>query len=585
VLTPWGQALDPERPLPEYPRPQLVRDSYLNLNGRWQYAVTASAELPARWDGTIVVPFSPETPLSGVGHVVQPHEVLHYRRSVRLPDGSAPPGCRVLLHFGAVDQWCRVVLNGTTLGEHTGGYLPFWFDLTDALQPGDNDLHVVVRDPTDRGVLSRGKQSLTPGGIWYTPTSGIWQTVWLETVPDPWVERLTIEPHPATGALTVVAHLAATSLVDAVDCDVRVLAEGVEVAAARGRAGTPIQVTVPAPRQWSPDDPFLYDLVVTAGEDTVRSYAGLRCFGVGRDEQGLPRLLLNGRPYFPAGVLDQGYWPDGGMTPPSDEAMVHDIATMKRLGFTMLRKHVTIEPLRWYHHCDRLGMLVWQDMVNGGGRYHHRVVTTPALVPLHLPDRWYAAFAREDADGRAHWLAEADQTIRHLQAVVSLALWVPFNEGWGQFDAAAVAQRVRTLDPTRPVDHASGWHDQGAGDLTSMHVYVRPVRVPRRRRRTAARVLALTEYGGYSWRVEGHTAGPAAFGYRRFSDAHALGAAFTRLHAEQVVPAIARGLGATVYTQLSDVETETNGLLTCDRRVQKLPDEVVQSVTSRLRLP
>jgi hypothetical protein len=588
VLTPWGEALDAERPLPEYPRPQLVRDSYLNLNGRWQYAVTASAAPPPRWDGTIVVPFSPETPLSGVGHVLQPHEVLHYRRSVRLPSGFAGPDQRVLLHLGAVDQWCRVVLNGTTLGEHTGGYLPFWFDVTDALQPGDNDLHVVVRDPTDRGVLSRGKQNLSPGGIWYTPTSGIWQTVWMEAVPDPWVDRLTLEPHLPAGALTVVAHLAATTLVGPVDCDVVVLADGVEVARAHGPAGAPVRVDVPDPREWTPEHPFLYDLVVRAGADTVRSYAGLRSFGVGQDEHGLPRLLLNGRPHLPVGVLDQGYWPDGGLTPPSDAAMVHDIATMKRLGFTLLRKHVKVEPLRWYHHCDRLGMLVWQDMVNGGGRYHHRVVTAPALVPPRLPDRWYAAFAREDAAGRAHWLAEADETVRHLRSVVSLALWVPFNEGWGQFDAAAVARRVRALDHSRPVDHASGWHDQGAGDLVSLHVYVKPVRLPRRRRRRNgrnARALALTEYGGYSWRVEGHTAGADAFGYRRFADAQALGAAFTHLHDEQVVPAIGRGLAATVYTQLSDVETEANGLLTADRRVQKLPDEVVQAVTSRLRLP
>jgi hypothetical protein len=255
----------------------------------------------------------------------------------------------------------------------------------------------------------------------------------------------------------------------------------------------------------------------------------------------------------------------------------------------MLRKHIKIEPLRWYYHCDRLGMLVWQDMVNGGGRYRSSVVSAPAigpaLAPVHLRDRWHRLFAREDAAGRQHWLAEADETVEHLRNVVSLAVWVPFNEGWGQFDAAAVAERVRRLDPTRTIDHASGWHDQGAGDLTSLHVYVRPVRVPRRRRRTAHRALALTEYGGYAWRVPGHSASASEFGYRRFGDAGALGGAFTRLHDTQVLPAIAQGLAATVYTQLSDVEDETNGLLTADRAVQKLPDALVQAVTGRLRLP
>jgi hypothetical protein len=355
------------------------------------------------------------------------------------------------------------------------------------------------------------------------------------------------------------------------------------VAAAEVPVGEPVRVAIPDPRPWSPDDPFRYDISVTLGADRVRGYFGMRSFAVGPDAHGVPRLLLNGAPYFHAGLLDQGYWPDGLYTPPSDEAMVHDIVTMKRLGFTMLRKHIKVEPLRWYYHCDRLGILVWQDMVNGGGAYHPLVITAPAVLPLRLRDRRWRWFGRADAAGRARFRAELRETIAHLRNVVSLAVWVPFNEGWGQFDAAAIAAETATLDPSRPVDHASGWHDQGAGDLRSLHVYFRRFRVPRRRRGDR-RVLALSEYGGYNLRVDGHTFSDRDFGYRRFHSPDALGAAYLRLHDEQILPAIARGLSATVYTQLSDVEDELNGLLTYDRRVLKLDEDLVRGVNRRLRL-
>ena len=604
LLTPWGEVLDVDHPLPEHPRPQLVRDGWLNLNGRWQYAITATEDLPdpGSFDGLIVVPFSPETLLSGVRRVVTPDDVLHYRRTFALPEGFRPAGpSRVLLHLGAVDQWCRVLVNGRVVGEHLGGYLPFTCDVTEALAAGENEVRVVVRDPSDTGHLSRGKQRLARGGIWYTAQSGIWQTVWLEAVPERWIDRLEIVPDlgpapqaPGAEALRVVVRTVAAAPTGGVappapadlPVDVVVRSGGVEIARASGRAGDELVLPLPGARRWSPEDPFLLDLEVRAGADVVRSYAGLRSFGLGPDETGLPRLLLNGRPYFHAGVLDQGYWSDGGYTPPADGAMVHDIATMKRLGFTMLRKHIKVEPLRWYHHCDRLGMLVWQDMVNGGGRYNPAVISVPAAVSrVHLDDRHHRPFARGDEAGRAHWLAELEQTVGLLGNVVSLAMWVPFNEGWGQFDAAAVCDRVRALDPTRTVDHASGWHDQGAGDLTSLHVYVRPFKVPRRRRATQHRALALTEYGGYSLRLPEHATTPREFGYRRYRDTATLAAAFTALHTRQVIPAIARGLSATVYTQLSDVEDETNGLLTYDRRVLKLDEDVVGPITAQLRLP
>ncbi|MFC4120417.1 glycoside hydrolase family 2 protein [Nonomuraea zeae] len=573
MLTRWGASLDPDAVLPEYPRPQLVRDSYLNLNGRWEYAITAG-EAPAAYDGEIVVPFSPESPLSGVNRQLQPGETLWYRRTLTPPPGFLTG--RPLLHFGAVDQSCRVLLNGVEVGTHTGGYLPFTCDLGEALRDGENELVVAVRDPSDTGWHARGKQKLRRGGIWYTAQSGIWQTVWLECVPEPYVARLTLTPLPGDACVEVTVHSSGAG-----EAGVEIRADGEIVATATVQAGSPARLPVPGARLWSPEDPFLYDVTVRLGEDRVDGYFGMRSFSVGADASGVPRLLLNGAPYFHAGILDQGYWPDGLYTPPSDEAMVYDIATMKRLGFTMLRKHIKIEPMRWYYHCDRLGMIVWQDIVNGGGRHHPLVVTAPALVPLRLPDRLHRWFGRGDAEGRRHFESELRESIEHLRNVVSIAVWVPFNEGWGQFDAARIAAEVAAFDPTRSVDHASGWHDQGAGDMRSLHVYFRRFRAPRRR---DARVLVLSEYGGYGLRVGGHTFGDAAFGYRRYDTAAALGEAFARLHAEEIAPAIAAGLSATVYTQLSDVEDELNGLLTYDRQVLKLPEERIRAVNALLRL-
>ncbi len=565
-----------DNPLPEYPRPQLVRDSYLNLNGRWEYAIRDYA--PETYDGEILVPYSPEAPLSGVNRHLLPGEILWYRRRFDLPEDFRDG--RVILHFGAVDQTCRVWVNDDEVGGHTGGYLPFSFDVTDALHDSGNILVVAVRDDTGDG--SRGKQRLRRGGIWYTAQSGIWQTVWAERVPEVHVERLTLTPLLGVSCVkdSCVEVTVHASGGEAGDAHVEISAGEQTVARATVPAGRPVRVPLPEVRAWSPEDPYLYDVTVSLGTDRVRSYFGMRSFSVGPDADGIPRLLLNGRPYFHAGVLDQGYWPGGLYTPPSDEAMIHDIATMKRLGFTMLRKHIKIEPLRWYYHCDRLGILVWQDMVNGGEPYRPWVVTTPAFLPVvRLDDRRHRRFGRADAAGRTAFEAETRATVEHLRNVVSLAVWVPFNEGWGQFDAARIAAELARLDPTRTVDHASGWHDQRAGDLRSLHVYFRRFRPPR----PDGRVLVLSEYGGYSLRVEGHVWGEKEFGYRRYRSAEALGEAFARLHEEQIIPAVARGLSATVYTQLSDVEDEINGLLTYDRAVLKLPEDLVRSITERLR--
>ncbi|MFD5865349.1 glycoside hydrolase family 2 protein [Agromyces sp. NPDC127015] len=591
--TPWADAIDPAAVLPEYPRPQLARDSHLSLNGWWEHAFTVDDRRPPAWAGAILVPFSPEAELSGVGRQLQPGEHLWYRRTVRLPEGFLVD--RVVLHFGAVDQRCRVFVDDVLVGAHAGGYLPFSLDVTDALADGEeHELVVDVVDPSDTSYHSRGKQSLKRGGIWYTAQSGIWQSVWIESVPAlhvagldlrPRLDDETVEvvveastPHePPTGGATETATGPAGPPV----ATVVLLADGLEVARAEGAAGATLTLAVPQARRWSPDDPYLYDVEVRLGDDLVRSYVGMRSVGVAPDAFGRPRLVLNGEPVFHAAVLDQGYWPEGLYTPPSDEAMVHDLTSMKALGFNAVRKHIKIEPLRWYHHCDRLGLLVWQDMVNGGRRYNPAVITAPVKLPVRLDDRRHRRFGRQDASGRAEFTVELESTVRLLKNAPSVVVWVPFNEGWGQFDALDAVERVREIDPSRVVDHASGWHDQGGGDLLSLHVYFRRLK-PGRDWGRDGRAVVVSEYGGYSLRLPGHEFSPREFGYRRYRSVDALTDGFVELHRREVLPAIAAGLSGIVYTQLSDVEDELNGLLTADRTVVKVDADRVRDVLGEL---
>lgn len=569
LTTPWGERLEENRILTEYPRPQMRRDSYLNLNGRWEYAITDSDEPPLRWDGTILVPFSPESALSGVGRTLRPGETLWYRREVTVPEGFLPRDGRLLLHFGAVDQEAAVYLNGVLLGRHMGGYNAFTLDATDALGPR-NTLVVRVHDDTDAGFHSRGKQKTRRGGIWYTPQSGIWQTVWMEAVPRHYIESLRIVPLFDRSAVEVTVYCS-----QPLQCEATV--DGRTVPFTSGEAA---RIPMPDFRAWSPEDPFLYDLTVTLGEDRIESYFGMRKIEVRADRGGVKRLFLNGEPYFHSGLLDQGYWPDGLYTAPSDEALIFDIRTAKAMGFNLLRKHIKVEPMRWYYHCDRLGMLVWQDMPSGGGKYRFSTVTLPLVTGVHRCDNRYRAFARASSQGRAEYMDELEEMVLQLFNAPSVALWVPFNEGWGQFDSTRVMERLRALDPTRPVDPASGWHDQGAGDLRSLHVYFKPFRFRRDRR---GRALALSEFGGYNLRVDGHCFSQKDYGYRRLPDAAALWRDFARLYERQVLPAVPRGLCAAVYTQLSDVEDELNGLMTYDRRVVKLDAEDVRELNDRLR--
>ena len=569
LMTPWGEHLDENCILTEYPRPQMRRNSYLNLNGRWEYAITDSDESPPRWDGTILVPFSPESALSGVGRSLRPGQTLWYRREVIVPQGFIPADGRLLLHFGAVDQEAAVYWNGRLLGRHMGGYNAFTLDATDALGPR-NSLVVRVHDDTDASFHSRGKQKTRRGGIWYTPQSGIWQTVWMEAVPRHYIESLRIVPLFDQSAVEVMVRCS-----QPLQCEATVDGRTVPFT-----SGEPARIPMPDFRAWSPEDPYLYDLSVTLGEDRVESYFGMRKMEVRADRGGVKRLFLNGEPYFQSGLLDQGYWPDGLYTAPSDEALIYDIQTAKAMGFNLLRKHIKVEPMRWYYHCDRLGMLVWQDMPSGGGKYRFSTITLPLVTGIHRRDNHYRAFARASSQGRGEYMDELEEMVGQLFNAPSVVLWVPFNEGWGQFDSTLVMERLRALDPTRPVDPASGWHDQGAGELRSLHVYFKPFRFRRDRR---GRALALSEFGGYNLRVDGHCFNQKDYGYRRLPDAAALWRDFSRLYEREVLPAVPRGLCASVYTQLSDVEDELNGLMTYDRRVVKLDADEVRELNEQLK--
>lgn len=557
--TVWTDAVDLNNPLPEYPRPQLARRGWMSLNGPWDYAINDSTRFPREFDGQIIVPFSPETGLSGVKREVKSGEYLWYRREIIVPPAFS--GKRIILHFGAVDQTAVVWVNSSQVINHTGGYLPFEADVTEAIEDGVMLITVRVSDDTEKGGHTRGKQKTRRGGIWYTPQSGIWQSVWMEAVPECYVKNLRVTPLFDQGSVEIAAEI---------------VGEEPAYAGFNGRSYLlPAEIPVPDFEAWSPENPRLYGFTVTCGEDEVQSYFAMRKFSVEQDERGVPRLFLNNRPYFQNGVLDQGYWPDGLYTAPTDEAMIYDISSAKAMGFNMLRKHIKVEPLRWYYHCDRLGMLVWQDMPNGGGSYNAAVVSAPLVTGVHIKDGAYALFARGDKEARAEFRAELAEMVRHLYNCPCVSMWVIFNEGWGQFDAADMLELVRSIDKTRPIDHASGWHDQGVGQVKSEHVYFRRYSFKPDKK---GRAVLLSEFGGYGHRVLGHCFGNKDFGYKKFEMPAQLEIAIEELYQGQIGPARLQGLSAAVYTQLADVEDELNGLLTYDRKVAKIAPEVVRKL-------
>ena len=578
-------------PLAEYPRPALRRDSCEILNGPWQYAITQTAEYPAAWQGSILVPYSPEAPASGVNRTLQPGQWLHYHRLFAPPAGE---GGRVLLHFGAVDYACAVQVNGHLAGGHRGGYWPFTLDITDLLNgTGRNSLWVAVQDPTGHGTQARGKQTLKPGGMFYPAQSGIWQTVWLERVPDNYIQTLTVTPDYDARTVTVRVHTAKPG--GAVNLWAMVRAGGVTIAEDWGsdEADQDGEVTLNIPEEhffpWSPDTPFLYDLTVgtnqgeEAGFDTVHSYFALRKWSCAPDAHGVLRFCLNDKPILLNGLLDQGYWPEGLYTPPSDAAVERELSEVKALGFNLLRKHAKIEPQRWYYHCDRLGLIVWQDIVNGGSAYNLWFVTylTNVLQPLlrRFPDgkAAYSLLSRAKPAGREEYAHELADTVQALRCHPCIACWVPFNEGWGQFDARKAVQTLRTLDGTRLVDEASGWFDQGGGDVHSLHNYFYPLRI-----RPQKRTVALSEYGGIAWPMPGHEPPHKTYGYGTAKDRQELTARYKKLQLKTVLPQLEKGLSALVYTQLTDVEDEVNGLFTYDRAAVKPDANAVRSVNAAL---
>ena len=578
-------------PLAEYPRPAMRRDSCEILNGSWQYAITQTAEYPAAWQGSILVPYSPEAPASGVNRTLQPGQWLHYHRLFAPPAGE---GGRVLLHFGAVDYACAVQVNGHLAGGHRGGYWPFTLDITDLLNgTGRNSLWVAVQDPTGHGTQARGKQTLKPGGMFYPAQSGIWQTVWLERVPDNYIQTLTVTPDYDARTVTVRAHTAKPG--GAVNLWAMVRAGGVTIAEDWGsdEADQDGEVTLNIPEEhffpWSPDTPFLYDLTVgtnqgeKAGLDTEHSDFALRKWSCAPDAHGVLRFCLNDKPILLNGLLDQGYWPEGLYTPPSDAAVERELSEVKALGFNLLRKHAKIEPQRWYYHCDRLGLIVWQDIVNGGSAYNLWFVTylTNVLQPLlrRFPDgkACRRLLSRAKPAGREEYAHELADTVQALRCHPCIACWVPFNEGWGQFDAGKAVQALRTLDGTRLVDEASGWFDQGGGDVHSLHNYFYPLRI-----RPQKRTVALSEYGGIAWPMPGHEPPHKTYGYGTAKDRQELTARYKKLQLKTVLPQLEKGLSALVYTQLTDVEDEVNGLFTYDRAAVKPDANAVRSVNAAL---
>lgn len=567
LSTPWSTQAKNAGTAPkyshDYPRPQFQRSDWTCLNGYWDYAITDSGKRPSSFDGKILVPFSPEAALSGVSRQLLPGSFLWYRRTFRLASFSSEQRC--LLHFGAVDQVCSLWINGIYQGSHNGGYLPFTFDITKALRKGSNSIMLKVRDDSDKGWMSQGKQTLRPKGMFYTAQSGIWQTVWLETVPLAYLKEVKITPD--FDHSSVHFHFLTEPAACSLSKHVEIFFDG-ELLYSGDTAGSSLTASLDVLHPWSPETPDLYDVLFSMGEDHAAGYFVMRKISVEKDADNIPRIFLNNMPYFQNGVLDQGYWPDGLYTPPTDDAMVYDIKAMKKAGFNMIRKHIKIEPLRWYYHCDRLGMLVWQDMVNGCGRpFMPLMCYLPTLFPSiasKLKDSLYPLFKRQNKKGRDHWLLECRSTVEHLYNCPCIVLWVPFNEGWGQFDSLKAAETIRRLDPSRLIDHASGWFDQGGGDIKSVHNYFRPLTVKAERR-----PFVISEYGGITCRIPGHLYSSQSYGYQKSQTAAEFKEAFLKLQ-EQIYSLEKKGLCAAVYTQVSDVEEEINGILTYDRKINKL---------------
>lgn len=558
LKTEFYEKVDKNSPFNVYPRPTLVRESFFSLNGLWDYAVS-NETVPDLFYEKILVPYPPESLLSGVGRQVEDGLSSVYRRSFDLPDGFIKD--KVILHFGAVDTICKVILNDIQIGKHAGGYLPFSLDVTNLIKEKNNVITVITIGDLSR-VYPYGKKKKNRGGMWYTPTSGIWQTVWLESVPENYVKRLKITTDTESATIKVSGA-----------CDgavLRLLDSGEEFPIKKNE----VTLTPKDKHLWSPEDPYLYRFEIQSGEDRIESYFALREIGI-KSVGGIKRLTLNGKPYLFNGLLDQGYFPDGILTPATPEAFERDILVAKSLGFNTLRKHIKIEPDIFYHLCDRLGMVVFQDMVNNSSYSFILDTALPTLGIKRIPDK----LRHRNKLTRKIFLNHMKDTIEHLHSFPSVLYYTIFNEGWGQFSADAVYEEAKKLDPTRIFDATSGWFTQKKSDVDSRHVYFKPVKV----KGPSERPIVISEFGGYSYRAEGHLFGAANYGYKIFNTEDELMESFERLYLQEILPGIKNGISALIYTQVSDVEDETNGIMTYDRKVVKLDVSRTAQINERLK--
>ncbi|WP_195344715.1 glycoside hydrolase family 2 protein [Bacteroides xylanisolvens] len=570
IKTSWGEQLDPKNVLPEYPRPIMERSDWKNLNGLWKYAITPKGTpAPAAYHGDILVPFAVESSLSGVGKMINEKEELWYQRTFDIP--SAWRGKQILLHFGAVDWKAEVWVNDVKVGEHTGGFTPFYFDITSVLNKGNNDLVVKVWDPSDRGEQPRGKQIANPHGIWYTPVTGIWQTVWLEPVATQYITNLKTTPNIDNNSVKVEVAANTTS---ADKVEVKVFDGKNLVAKGAALNGVPVELAMPAnAKLWSPDSPFLYNMEVTLYKDgkaidQVKSYTAMRKYSIRKGQNGITRLQLNNKDYFQFGPLDQGWWPDGLYTAPTDEALVYDLKKTKDFGYNMVRKHVKVEPARWYTHCDQLGLIVWQDMPNGG--------PSPQWQARNY---FNGTEVIRSAASEANYCKEWKEIIDCLYSYPSIAVWVPFNEAWGQFKTPEIVAWTKEYDPSRLVNPASGGNHYTCGDILDLHHYPGPnmfLYDPRR-------ATVLGEYGGIGLVVEGNTwvNDKKNWGYVKFNTSDEVTNEYIK-YGKHLLELIQKGFSAAVYTQTTDVEGEINGLMTYDRKVIKMNEAKVREINQQI---
>ena len=570
IKTSWGEQLDPKNVLPEYPRPIMERNDWKNLNGLWKYAITKKGDpTPAAYQGDILVPFAVESSLSGVGKMINEKEELWYQRTFDVP--SAWRGKQILLHFGAVDWKAEVWVNDVKVGEHTGGFTPFYFDITSVLNKGNNDLVVKVWDPSDRGEQPRGKQIANPHGIWYTPVTGIWQTVWLEPVATQYITNLKTTPDIDNNSVKVEVAANTTS---ADKVEVKVFDGKNLVAKGAALNGVPVELAMPAnTKLWSPDSPFLYNMEVTLYKDgkaidQVKSYTAMRKYSIRKGQNGITRLQLNNKDYFQFGPLDQGWWPDGLYTAPTDEALVYDLKKTKDFGYNMVRKHVKVEPARWYTHCDQLGLIVWQDMPNGG--------PSPQWQARNY---FNGTEVIRSAASEANYRKEWKEIIDCLYSYPSIAVWVPFNEAWGQFKTPEIVAWTKEYDPSRLVNPASGGNHYTCGDILDLHHYPGPnmfLYDPRR-------ATVLGEYGGIGLVVEGNTwvNDKKNWGYVKFNTSDEVTNEYIK-YGKHLLELIQKGFSAAVYTQTTDVEGEINGLMTYDRKVIKMNEAKVREINQQI---